>query len=302
MTSSGLKLDTAKEQAAAKAHQAAGKAQQAAANPWVDRLARFGYVVRGVLYIVVGLLAVQVALGRGGQTTDKGGAIETIGSQPFGKLLLILIAVGLVGYSLWGFIRAFLDPLGRGTDPKGLAQRAGYVVSGLSYGALIFPTVQFILGAGGGGGGQSGAAQTMSARLLAQPFGPWLVGLFGLIGMVGGFGQIWQGVTAGFKKDFKLGEMSHDEETRAIWAGRIGMIARGIIFVLTGFFILQAALHVDPKQAKGLDGALQTLVQQPYGPWLLGAVALGLVAFGIFSIMAARWIKTRSSGQPTAKS
>src|SRR5690348_13712123 len=122
------------------AQEVAGKAKLASHNPWVDRLARFGYVVRGVLYIVIGALAVEVALGRGGQTTTKGGAIVTIGSEPFGKFLLILIVVGLIGYSLWGFIRAFLDPLGRGTDPKGLAQRGGYVVSALTYGALIIPT------------------------------------------------------------------------------------------------------------------------------------------------------------------
>ncbi len=287
MTTAQTKVDDAK----AKAMQAKGDAQRAVHSPWVDRLARFGYIVRGVLYIVIGVLAVEVALGRGGQTTTKGGAIATIGGEPFGKFLLILIAVGLVGYSLWGFIRAFLDPLGRGTDPKGLAQRVGYLVSGLTYGSLVIPTVNYILGTSGGSGQGGNSSQEMSAWLLSQPFGPWLVALIGLIGMGGGLGQIWGGITAGFKKDFKQGEMNQTEMDRAVWAGRIGMIARGIIFAMLGFFVFQAALHVDPKQAKGFDGALQTLAHQPYGPWLLGAVALGLVAFGIFSIMCAKWMK-----------
>jgi len=109
--------------------------------------------------------------------------------------------------------------------------------------------------------------------------------------MGGGLGQIYQGLTADFKKDFKTNETSPDEQRWAVRAGRIGMAARGVVFAMLGFFVFQAALHVDPKQVKGLDGALQTLAQQPYGPWLLGLVALGLVAFGIYSMLCARWIR-----------
>jgi uncharacterized protein DUF1206 len=270
-------------------NEAEAKGRQAAANPWVERLARFGYAVRGILYAVVGVLAVQVALGAGGATTDKHGAIATIGSQPFGKFLLVLIAIGLTGYSLWGFIRAILDPLGRGTDPKGIAQRIGYLISGLSYGTLVIPTVRFIMGSGGGG--TSNASADMTATLLSQPFGQWLAGLVGLIGMAGGLGQIYQAYSTDFKKDFKSSEMSANEMKLATWVGRIGLAARGVVFVMLGFFVLQAALHVDPKQAKGLDGALATLAAQPFGPWLLGAVALGLVAFGAYSLLCARWIR-----------
>lgn len=279
----------------ANAHTTIGKAKgQAvraanAANPWIEALARFGYAVRGVLYITVGVLAAQIALGVGGETTDKNGAITAIGSQPFGKFLLVLIVVGLVGYSLWGFVRAIFDPLNRGAEPKGIAQRIGYVVSGLSYGALVVPTVRFIMGTGGTGGG-SQASQDLTAKLLAQPFGPWLVGLLGLIGIGGGLGQLFQAFTADFKKDLKFRDMSANEQQWAIRVGRFGMSARGVVFAIMGFFILQAALHKDPGNVKGLDGALQTLVQQPYGPWLLGVVALGLVAFGIYSLLCAKWI------------
>lgn len=282
---------TAVQNAKQEASHVVNKAQQAAGNPWVDRLVRTGYVVRGLLYIVIGALATMTALGRGGGTTDKGGAILTIAQQPFGKFLLIALLAGLVGYSLWGFIRAFLDPLHRGTDPKGLAQRGGYLVSGIAYGSLVIPTLAFLMGTGGGQDQGSGT-QELSARLLHAPFGPWIVGIVGLVGIAGGLGQMWQGIKGDFKKDFKQGEMSPDEMNRAVWVGRIGMVARGIVFALVGFFMLQSALHVDPSQAKGIDGALQTLAQQPLGPWLLGAVALGLVAFGLYSIMCARWIRT----------
>ncbi len=285
MANTGTTIGNAKNNAARTAHKAG-----AAASPWVEGLARLGYAARGLLYITVGVLAVRVALGDGGQTTDKNGAITAIGSQPFGKFLLALIVIGLIGYSLWGFVRAILDPLNRGTDPKGIAQRIGYAVSGLSYGALVIPTVRFIMGTSSTGG-SSGASQDLTAKLLSQPFGPWLVGLLGLIGMGGGLGQLFQAFTADFKKDLKFRDMSSDEQKWAIRVGRFGMAARGIVFAMMGFFILQAALHKDPGNVKGLDGALQTLVHQPYGPWLLGIVALGLVSFGVYSLLCAKWIR-----------
>jgi hypothetical protein len=269
------------------------EATQVTHSAWVEGAARIGYVVRGLLYIVVGVLAVQVALGVGGQTTDKKGAIEVLGSQPFGKFLLVLIVIGLAGYSLWGFVRAFLDPLKRGTDPKGIAQRIGYLVSALVYGSLIFPTVDYLRGASGGGSSQG--SQDLTAKLLSVPLGQWLVGLIGIIGMVGGLGQIWQAVTADFKKDLKSDEMSANEMKWAVRVGRFGSAARGVTFAILGFFVLQAALRYDPQQAQGLDAALRTIAAQPYGPWLLAIVALGLVSFGIYSILCARWIQVTKS-------
>ena len=286
MAGQGATVGQAKEEA----KHGARRAQEAVQNPWVERIARLGYIVRGLLYAVIGWLAVQVAMGTGGATTDKKGAIAAIGSQPAGTVLLIIVVIGLAGYSLWGFIRAIFDPLNRGKDAKGIAQRIGYVVSGLTYGALVLFTVQILMGANSGAQG-GGGNQDLTAKLLSQPWGPWLVGIVGLIGMGGGLGQAYQGITADFKKDFKTDQMDAQELRAAIWVGRFGMIARGVVFALLGFFLVLAALHVDAKEAKGLDGALQTLAQQPYGPWLLGAVALGLVSFGVYSIMCARWVK-----------
>ncbi len=274
---------------------AENKTRKAVSSKGGQGLVRLGYIVRGVLYGLVGVLALQVALGRGGENTDKNGAIEKIGQEPFGHYLLILVTVGLIGYSLWGFVRAFLDPLGKGSDAKGMAQRAGYVVSGLTYGALVIPTFRAAIGSNQAQQGGS-ANQEMTAWLMHQPFGPWLVGLIGLISMVGGFGQIYQGIKTDFKKDFKSEEMSPTEMEWAVRVGRFGMAARGVIFAMLGFFLIQAALHVDPKQAKGLDGALATLAAQPFGPWLLGLVALGLVSFGVYSVLCGRWIRV-GSGQ-----
>jgi hypothetical protein len=203
-------------------------------------------------------------------------------------LLLVLMLFGLIGYSLWGFVRALLDPLKRGTSPKGLAQRAGYLVSAFTYGALVIPTFRFLRGLGREEGN---GPQDVTAWFLAQPFGPWLVGLGGIIAMIGGIGQFYQGVTTDFKKDLKFRQMSEREQNAAIRTGRFGMAARGVVFAILGFFLVQAGLHKDATEAKGLDGALQLLAQQTAGAWLLGIVALGLVAFGMFSLLSARWIR-----------
>jgi Domain of Unknown Function (DUF1206) len=137
-------------QTTVKSAQRAGKAALArakhkAASPWVQRLERFGFLIRGLIYIVIGLLALLLAGGAGGATTNPTSAIALIGRQPFGKLFLTVIVVGLAGYALWGFVRAILDPLGRGKDAKGLIDRVGYLVSGTSYAGLLVPTVLALL-------------------------------------------------------------------------------------------------------------------------------------------------------------
>lgn len=270
-------------------------AEEAASNRWVVWIMRFGYIIRGILYIVVGLLSVQLALGLGGRTADKDTAISAIARQPFGQALLVLVAVGLVGYSLWGFTRAILDPLGKGTSPGGIARRIGYVVSGLSYGALLIPTIQHLAGAVRG---ESNGTKDVTAWLLAQPFGPWLVIMAGLIAIGGGMGQMYEAFKAGFKKDFKTREMTQEEMDWAVRAGRLGHAARGVVFGLTGFFLVQAGLHTNASEAKDLDGVLASILDQRYGPWLLGVVALGLISFGIFSMLAARWMQvTRAQAE-----
>jgi hypothetical protein len=141
----------------------------------------------------------------------------------------------------------------------------------------------------GSGGSSSNSQQDWTARLLSQPFGQWLVGLIGAFIIGFGFYQLYRAYKAKFRKEMKLREMSPTEETWATRIGRFGEAARGIVFAIIGFFLLQAARQSDPNQARGLDGALQALAQQPHGPWLLGIVALGLVAYGIHMGVQARY-------------
>lgn len=273
------------------AKQVAHKAKRAASNPWVERLERFGYLARGLIYIIIGVLAVQLAIGAGGATTDQTGAIAVIGAQPLGKVLLVLVALGLAGYSLWGFVRAIFDPLGRGTEMKGIVERIGFVVSGVSYGILCIQAVAYLTNKPSAQ--SSGNPADLSARLFAQPNGQLLVIVFGLFWIVSAAGQLYIAYTAHFVRDFNANRMSVAEFKWAEVIGRFGYAARGVVFGLIGFFVVQSGLTLDPHKAKGFDGVLLKIAQAPNGTLLLALVAIGLVAFGVYSALCARWNKVR---------
>lgn len=255
-------------------------------NPLVENLERFGYIARGLIYILIGYFALRLAFVGNGKAVDQTGALQLLAAQPFGKYLLIAMAIGLIAYSFWGFIRAFFDVLGRGHDLKGLAARFGFFTSGVSYGALAIVAWNFALGTGGG---SAGKPQDMSAQFLSKPYGPLLVGALGVAWIIAAIAQWNPARTADFKQDFKPG-IAGQERKWAEALGRFGYAARGVVFLLIGWFLFEAARTVNPKQAVGLDGALLKLAEQPYGIYLLGVVALGLLAFGIYSVMCARWI------------
>jgi hypothetical protein len=264
-------------------------AKEAATNPWVQDLERFGFVVRGLIYAIIGVLALQLAIGAGGATATPTSAIALIGRQPLGKYLLIVVVAGLAGYSLWGFIRALLDPLGRGTSPKGLVDRGGFFFSGVSYGLLLIPAVLTLLNkpSPASAGGTAG----VPASLLSGPYGKWLIVAFGLFWVAAGAGPLVTAYVAHFTRDLKTNTMSAQEIQAATWLGRIGFAARGIVFGLIGIIILQTAFAVGARQAQGFDGALAALAHAPYGEFLLGAVAIGLIVFGLYSALCAKWNK-----------
>lgn len=262
------------------------------ANPWIKRLARLGHVTKGVVYTIIGVLAAQAAFGSGGETTGSSGALQEIVSQPFGRVLLGIVAVGLIGYSLWRLVQALVDTEGKGKDAEGIGTRIGYVVSAVIYGTLAWTAVQIVMGSGGGGGSST---QDWTARLMAQPFGRWLVALVGL-GIIGfGLYQLYQGISKKFLKKMTVAQMSNKEQKSATIAGQFGLSARGVVLGLIGIFFVQAAWQADPNEAKGLGSALQEIIQQPFGPWLLAAVAIGLIAYGVFMGFMGRYRKINLS-------
>jgi hypothetical protein len=263
------------------------------ANPWVERLARLGYITKGIVYAIIGVLAAQLAFGTGGETTGSSGALMEIVSQPFGRILLGIVAVGLVGYTLWRLVQAGADTEQKGSDAEGIGSRLGYAVSGVIYGALAWTAIQIVMGSGGGGGG--GSTQDWTARLMAQPFGRWLVGLVGL-GVIGfAIYQLYKGISGSFRKKMTMQSMSDREKKTATTVGRLGLSARGVVVGMIGVFLIQAAWQADPQEAKGLGSTLQELIQQPAGPWLLGIVAIGLVAYGIYMFFMGRYRKLNLS-------
>lgn len=258
------------------------------ASPWIRQLGRLGYAAKGIVYALVGVLAVQAALGRGGQTTDPQGALGTLTQSPSERALLAMVALGLLGYALWLFVQALLDTENKGSDAKGVAARVGYAGIGVVHLGLALAAARLLLG-GGGNQGSEQSTQDWTARLISQPFGRWLVALVGAIVISVGLYQFYQAYTAKFREELKLAEMTPTEETWATRMGRLGYAARGVVFSIIGGFLIVAALQSQPEEARGLGGALQTLSEQPYGPWLLGIVAAGLVAYGIFMLVQARY-------------
>jgi TRAP-type C4-dicarboxylate transport system permease small subunit len=258
------------------------------AQGWIIPLARFGYAAKGVVYLIIGGLAALAAFTGGGRTTDSRGAFEEILSKSYGKLLLGAVAIGMAAYAIWRIVQAVKDTENKGSGAKGIARRIGYAVIGVIHIGLAYSAAQLILGSGGESRGDA-ASKEWTATLLAQPFGQWLVGAIGLGFIAFAVSQFYKAFTAKFREKLKTNEMDEKTETFATRTGQAGLSARGVVFGIIGFFLVQAAMHSSAGEARGLSGALRALEQQSYGQWVLGIVALGLVAYGFYMLVLARY-------------
>lgn len=278
------------------AHQAKGAALDVAGNRWVERFMRSGYLVRGVIYLVIGLIALRLAFGIRGAAMSQTGAIVMIGHQPFGLFLLVSVCVGLAGYSLWGAVCALLDPLHEGHSLGGLLARAGFASSAIAYAGLLVVTIRFIVA-----GTRPHAVTSYSwvAALLAKPYGAWLIGIIGIATIAGAVvGEIIPGIRGSFRGDLDLARRSRSEHRWAMRMGRIGIITRGIVFAIIGIYLVAAAFHANPHHQTGTDGALLGLARQPFGLALLAGAGIGLIVFGVFSMMCARWTRMHIGSTP----
>ena len=254
---------------------------------WVEPLGRVGFAAKGIIYVLVGGLAALAAAGAGGETTGSEGALRRLVQLPFGRILLAAIAIGLIGYAIWRFIQGYRDTDNKGRELKGLAIRAGYVVSGMIHLGLAGSAALLARGARDADGQNS--TQDWTAWLLSQHYGQWLVGAVGAVVIGVGLFQFYQAYSVHFRQHLKLGEMSRGEETWAVRAGRAGFAARGVVLCVTGALVIRAAVQMDSSGSSGLEGSLQVLERQTYAPWLFGLVALGLVAYGLFQLVLARY-------------
>lgn len=257
--------------------------EEVAQSRGFEWLARAGFVARGLIYLIIGILAIKLALGAGGKTTNQQGALETIAHQPFGEVLLILAAVGLGGYALWRFLRALL---GHGPEDSDTTfERVAAFASGIVYAGLCVLAVEILLG----GGSSSGNAHKTTAGVFGWPAGTWLVGIAGAVLIGVGLYQGYRGLSKAFLDDSKTEEMSPKVRSWIEWIGTFGHLARMVVFGLVGVFLIDAALDYNPNKAVGLDGALAKIEHASYGPFLLGIVAAGLIAFGAYSLSDARY-------------
>lgn len=257
----------------------------------METLTRFGYAAKGFVYAAVGILALLAAFNLGGKTTDTTGALQTIAEQPFGRMLLALIALGLFCYALWRLIQTYYEyRSGKDDLKKTLFVCLGHVFSGVAY--LGVAANAGILAMGGDSSGGT-SKQDWTALVMEQPLGRWLVGLAGAITIGVGFWRIYQAYETKFRKKLNLRELDPKQETWLVNISRFGIAARGFVFLAIGFFVIEAAQQYNPDKVRGLDGALLTLTRQPYGKLMLAVVAAGLVAYAVYLFIQARYRKIK---------
>ena len=272
-----------------KIEQTVEAAEEIVRHPYVKTLARFGFYTKGFLFIIIGVLAILVAVGdRSGQLTDATGALTTIAQFTFGKILLIIFIGGALGHGAWNILRGAADVDNAGKNWQGIAKRIIAASVGFFYFFLawtawnIIVTVEVEV--------QSGSVQkTLTALILALPLGAILVFIIGLSVIGAGINECYRGLTGKFQEDFRLRELQGGRRKIVTVLGALSFTARAVIFGLMGYFFIQAAIASDANQAMGIDGALRTLGQSYYGKILLFIAAAGLICHGVLSLYEARY-------------
>ena len=253
--------------------------------PWVERMARIGYASKALLYITVGILAAEAGLGRGGQTTDTQGAMRVVHRATFGRFALGIIAAGLIGYGIWRLVEAVVDPDRRGTDLKGLALRASFAFRGLFHGALGLTALRLALRSQAGP--HSDQTRHWAGRAFELPAGHLLVWSAALA--ISGYGlyQLYRAYASKLSSQLRLGELSAETRGWVVGVSRFGIAARGVVFGLIGFLLARAAANHSAAEAGGVRRSLSVLAG--IGRWPLVVVALGLIAYGIYELVNARY-------------
>lgn len=263
------------------------EARRAGRSGWVEGLGRFGLLAKGVSYAIVAVIALKVAFGSPEDLKDRQGALATLADEPFGGVMLGVLAAGFVAYALWRFAEAFFDRGGEGSDAKGLGKRAASFGKACLYVGLAVGVVSILVGSGGSGGGSEEKEAT--ARVLDWPYGKWIVIAAGICVCGAGAVNGYRAVTRKFEDDLEQHKMNEHEERWYSRIGVVGHLARGVVFGLIGAFLIKAAVEYDSKEAIGLDGALAKVVAQDYGTVLLAMTAAGLFCYGLFCMVQARY-------------
>jgi hypothetical protein len=260
-----------------------GSARRASDSRPAQWLARLGLTARGVLYILIGVVAILVAIGQGSHEADQSGALQLLASQPYGLVALWLLFVGFAGYALWRLSEAVFGVTGEG---NGAGPRLKSLVRAVLYAIFAVLTVKVITGQQAS---QASQQKDLTATVMHHTGGRWLVGIVGLAIVIAGLALVLEGIRRKFMKYLRTGEMSPQTRRAVERLGMIGTTARGLVFALAGVLVIDAAVEFKPSKAGGVDKALLTLRNQPFGEFLLILAAAGLIAFGVYGLAEARW-------------
>ena len=244
----------------------------------LETLARLGYACKAFIYTIIGTLAIAAALRRGGRITDTSGALRVILIQPYGRALLLVLAVGLCGYAVWRILDAIRDPDHHGTEFKGIVTRIGNVVRAGIYGGLGVESLRLFRGLRGSNGRE---AQMWTARILDIPFGPLIVGLLGAIVSVYGVSEIISSVKGGYSRTLDVSPIPARLRATAEAISRFGIGARGVVIVVLGVFLVRAAFQRDPGEAHGTRDSMLEVANAVDGPWLLAFIGAGFLAYAV---------------------
>ncbi|WP_110687050.1 DUF1206 domain-containing protein [Salinicola aestuarinus] len=245
---------------------------------WLSRTASAGYVAKGIIYFAIGWLALLTTIGLGGSESGTSEVIQKIATWPFGSVLLVLLGIGLVAYVLWRLAQAFFDTEEKGNDVKGWAARAGFAISGLIYTGLAWKCTTLVFNSFSSSQGSSNSERTQT--LLGIPGGRWVLAAIGLAFIAVGVHQLYRAWTRAYRKNWHLDKRPNPPLPLLEGIARLGLAARGVTFVIIGILIGIAAWQLSPSRVQGLGGVLDMLAKQPFGDWILGFVAVGLIAYG----------------------
>lgn len=261
------------------------EARRVARSEWVGYLGRAGLAAQGVCFGIIGALAVELALGAGGTTTDPQGAFDALARHGWTELLLLLLCIGFAGYALWRLAQALFDRGGMGNDAGGLGRRTIQLVQGLTYVALTVGAARTLAGGRQRGGGERHAA----AGILGWPGGREIVGAIGAVLLVSAGVTVYWALSRRFEESLAIHEMGDATRRFVVAAGTAGLCSLGLVLAVVGWFLLKAAIEFKPDAPVGVGGALAKLAHAPYGTWLLGLTAAGLVVFAVFDLLQARY-------------
>ena len=262
--------------------------RQAGRSSWLGWAGRIGLVAKGFSYALVGVLAIALAAGLGGRAAGRGGALEVVADEFYGRALMLALALGFAAYALWRLAQAILDRDDEGLDGSGIAKRLGYLARAVLYGSLTVTALTLLDGTGDGES-DTREARRQTAEVLTWPAGRWLVAGVGVGFLVAAGFNGFRAFTQKFEEKWKTAEMDDRTQDWLARIGSVGLLARLVVFGLIGLFLVKAAYEFDPSEAIGLDGALRTVIDGPYGGALLGALAAGLLAYAVFCFVEARY-------------